>query len=457
MILNRPLTAAERKVSQRFNLLFNLVNGASYMCLGENVIILLAVHLSAPGTVVALIGSMIYIGYLALPLGAMRTARVGAAACQADFWVCRNFAALAIASSVFLYGASPALAWGVIVGGSFLFYACRAAGCVLSMPLTGDIASREEMPVYLGLCSKFFYGSGVVAIVAIAALTHYIESVWTLFGVIVFGAMCGFASSHFVRGINESGAVKEAAGMKLLPGMKAVFRSRDVRLLSVAWFGLNLTFVMLTPISVFALKRGFGFGDTAVLACAIAQFAAGCLVSPFSGRIGKHLGPRFVLVASFALFLAVPLIWLIFPASADKPSLAATAIAIAMFAVIGVAQISTTNAATAYFLMICPDAKAQVPGTIAVQILASVGAGLCGSVAASGLLVVAERLAAHLGGFLQGPPGQFRAYFLLATPIFVLCWLLILRLRTVIHEFRAKYGMKAIEHILAQFLRPRHS
>lgn len=444
MILNRQLTAAERKASQRNHLTFSLINGASYMCLGENVVILLAVHLAAPSTVVAVIGAMIYIGFLALPLGVRWTARVGAAACQADFWICRNVAAIFIACSVFVASFSPPLAWGVIVAGSFVFYACRAAGCVLGMPLVGDITSREEVSVFLGANYKCFYGSGVVSVLVISLLTHYIEGVWTLFGVILFGALSGFASSHFVRGINESGAVKEAAGHKLLPGMKEVFRGLDVRLLCLAWFGLNLTLVMLAPISVLALRRGFGFSDTAVLICAIAQFAAGCLISPPSGRLCKHLGPRLVLAVSFAFFLLVPPLWVFFPESgAAGPSVLAYVVAIAIFAIIGCAQISTNNAATAYFLLICPEARQQVPGTIAVQILASVGAGLFGTCAAPPLLLAAERIAGAMG--LEGASGQFRAYFLLAAPLFAICLLPILRLRTIINEFRAKYGVKALE------------
>ena len=452
MILNRQLTPEERRASQRNHLSFCLINGASYMCLGENVVILLAVHLAAPSTIVALIGSMMYIGYLALPLGVRRTARVGAAACQADFWICRNMAALLIAASAVVARFSPPVAWGMIVVGSFLFYACRAAGCVLGMPLIGDIASREEVSVFIGANNRYFYGSGVAAIVAVAAMTHFCEGVWTLVGVIVFGAMCGFTSSHFIRGINESGAVREAAGRRLLPGMIEVFRSADIRRLSLAWFGLNLTFVMLAPISVLALRRGFGFSDTAVLVCAVAQFAAGCLISPLSGRLGKHLGPRFVLAAFFALFIVATLGWCVFPPCDGSPSFAGYAAALLLFAVIGVAQIATANAATAYFLMICPDARAQVPGTIAVQILASVGAGLCGSAFASGLLLLADRIVAHFGGRF----GQFRIYFMLAAPIFALCWFQVLRLRTVIHDFRRKYGAKAVERAITFGLHHRH-
>ena len=43
MIFNRPLTFEEKKSSRHNYSLYNIVNGASYMCLGETVLILLAV------------------------------------------------------------------------------------------------------------------------------------------------------------------------------------------------------------------------------------------------------------------------------------------------------------------------------------------------------------------------------------------------------------------------------
>ena len=79
MILGRPLSAAERRRSQRLYCAFNFVNGMSYMCLGESVLVLFAAQLGAPNAVVALLGAMQYIGYAMLPLGVRRTARRGAA------------------------------------------------------------------------------------------------------------------------------------------------------------------------------------------------------------------------------------------------------------------------------------------------------------------------------------------------------------------------------------------
>ena len=99
MICNRPLTAGEMKSSQRNYLLYNGVNGASYMCLGETVLILFAVKLHSPDYVIAILGGMIYFGFLLLPLGKIMTARGGAARTQADCWVYRNIAALIVAAA----------------------------------------------------------------------------------------------------------------------------------------------------------------------------------------------------------------------------------------------------------------------------------------------------------------------------------------------------------------------
>lgn len=456
MIVGRQLTPAERRASQRNYGLFNLVNGFSYMCLGDNVVILLCVHLAAPNSVVAVIGSMMYLGFLALPLGVRRTAKVGAAACQADFWICRNIAALLIATSVLVAKLSPPVAWGVVLTGSFLFYACRAAGCVLGMPLIGDITTQEEAAVLNGVSNRNFYGSGVVTIIAIALLTHWCESVWTLVAVIVFGAVCGILASGFARRIRETGAVRDAARLDLYKGMRESFRSRDVRMLSAAWFAINLSFALIAPMSALTLRRGCGLGDTAVLLSAVVLSAAGCLVSPLSGRLSKHLGPRAVLAWSFSAYIVVTLLWCLFPAS-PSPGLAFYALVALIFAIIGAGTLCLSNAATGYFIMICPDAKAQVPGSIAVQIVSSVCAGVGGATLASGMISLAKRMAPHLGDAFAGDFGVFRLYFIMILPVVALCWLQIVRLRTVIHEFRRKYGLKAVEHVmgLALHLRPR--
>ena len=119
MIRKQPLTPEQKQISQRNYNFFSAVNGASYMCLGETVIILFAVKLHAPNILIAVIGAMMYLGFLLLPLGVIRTGQVGAAQSQADFWVCRNIAALLVAASAFLVLVYPPLAMGGASAGEF--------------------------------------------------------------------------------------------------------------------------------------------------------------------------------------------------------------------------------------------------------------------------------------------------------------------------------------------------
>ena len=167
MILGRTLTAAERRDSQLRYDAFNFGNGLSYMCLGESVLVLFAAQLGAPNAVVALLGALQYLGYAMLPLGVRRTARRGAAASQADFWIARNAAALVTASAALAWPVSPAAAWALLLVGALLFYGCRAAGCVLSTPLLGDVSTPEEAPGVIGVTQALFNVSGVATLAAI--------------------------------------------------------------------------------------------------------------------------------------------------------------------------------------------------------------------------------------------------------------------------------------------------
>ena len=68
MICKGPLTPAQLASSQHNYHIFSLINGLSYMCLGETVLILLAVRLGCPDYIVSTLGAMIYFGFLLLPL-----------------------------------------------------------------------------------------------------------------------------------------------------------------------------------------------------------------------------------------------------------------------------------------------------------------------------------------------------------------------------------------------------
>ena len=99
MIYSGPLTAAQRRKTQKNYRIFCLFNGFSYMCLGETIVVLFAIKLNAPNGMVAALGAVIYFAFFMLPVGKFVAARVGAARSQAVFWTIRNFVAVGVAAS----------------------------------------------------------------------------------------------------------------------------------------------------------------------------------------------------------------------------------------------------------------------------------------------------------------------------------------------------------------------
>ena len=417
MILGRPLTAEERRISQRLYGAFSLGNGMSYMCLGENLLVLFAAHLGAPNAAIALLGAMQFVGYAMLPLGVRHTARRGAATSQADFWLARNAAALLTASAALVWRFSQPMSWIVVLAGAFLFYGFRAAGGVLFTPLMGDVSTEDEAPGVIGWTTALFNSSAVATLAVVTAATRRWHGLNALATIIVVGALLGTASSFFLRGMRETGALRDAARAPLWRGMLAAMRDGGLRRLTGAWFLLNLSTIMLVPVSTLALKRGCGFGDSAALLCACSQFAGGIASSFACGALCRRFGPKRALVAGVAGCAAVSAAWTLFPAG-TRPG-TATASGAAIFFLLGAFFYLIYNAVNSQFLLSCPDKKAQVPASIAVNLAAGMCAGVAGSALGAWLVSRAAAWAQATGmAVFSGAIGPFRLYFLLLLPLF---------------------------------------
>lgn len=445
MTLGRPLDAEERRVSQRNYGRFCLVNGASYMCLGENVLVLFAAQLGAPNAVVSLLGAMLYVGYVMVPLGVRRTAKRGAAVSQADFWVARNIAALFTASAAAVAAFSPPASWAMLILGAFVFYGCRDAGCVLATPLLGDISTQEEAPDLIGSAQAKFNVSAVVVLAAITAATTRWSGRGALAAIIVVGAFLGVASSTFLRGVRETGKVMESAREPLVPGMREAVGNRDLRLLSVAWGLANCGIMLLIPISMLALKRGCGFSDSRALVCSCVQFLSGCFFSVASGPLCRRFGPRRVLLATTAAMPFVPAFWFFAPSGGT----AALAGGIVLFAWLGALNVLVGNVPQSYFLLACPDKRKQVAASVAVCLAYGAAAGVFSSVLGSWLVSGSASWSSGLGAAFAGSLGPFRLYFLLVLPVIAAAIVSAFRLRTLVYAYKEAHGESGLRTAIA--------
>lgn len=440
MIYDRPLTDEQRRVSQLNYNLFNIVNGASYMCLGETVIILFAVKLHAPNVIVAVIGSMLFLGFLLLPLGVVRTAQVGAARSQADFWVCRNVAALLVAVSALILPLSQCLAWGLLLLGSFLFYGFRAAGVVMSQPLIGDITNNMDRARLIARSTGLFYVSGLVAMVTISLILGHYDSLWVLVGIIVAGACCGVTASTFVRKIDETSAIRRSAQAPLFPQLKTAFFDSTLRRQICAGFMVNLAIIMMAPIAILTMKRGYGVSDTQAILFSIVQFASSIAATQISGKITEKIGPRKVAIYSYMLIFPICLFWLFAPAAVS--SVWIWGLFALPFILIGAMMVSAQNAMVHYFLMAVPKER-QVASSMFISVVTGAAAGVTGMFVAGGLLKLAER-------FLGSGLPMYRAYFVAAGVLFLAGLTQVVRLVPVIDAFLQEHGMEKTRSVIRE-------
>ena len=371
MIFPQPLTAEQRQTSQLNYNRYCLVNGASYMCLGETVVVLFATKLEASNTVIAVIGAMLFLGFLMLPLGVLRTRQVGAAQTQADFWVCRNCAAVMVASSALIAPYSKHLAVAWLLFNCFLFYGCRAAGLVMAQPLIGDITTNDDRAKLLGESNAHFYVAAVCSLVTVSVILQRPQP--------------------------------------QLPLLRLAIH--DSCILKQIWGGiaLNLGSIMLAAMSVATLKRGYHVSDTHAIIFSTVQFAAAIVGSKLTAPVAQRFGAKSLMIFAYLFVFPVCLFWLAMPQTFAAPWL--KIFLFVPFFLIGAYAALSNSAIVFYFLQTVPK-EHQVIGSMFIHVTTGVSASLIGMLASGAIIRVCEH-------FYGDGVAVFKAYFA-ATFVFLL-------------------------------------
>ena len=417
MIYPGPLNREQRLKTQKNYCYFSLINGLSYMCLGETIIVLFAIKLNAPNSMVAALSALIYFAFCMLPVGKYVAGKVGAARGQAIFWTLRNIAALGVAASAFTaYCGYNTLALVQIFLCAVLFYGLRAAGVVMSQPFIGDMATESERPQLLGTSTALFYIGSVLSLLVIWGVLNLHESTWVLTVIITVGACLGVTSTHFIRQMDESPAMIRAARKKLLPEMRKVMQINELRKLLFAMFTTTLSLMMLGAVSMLSVKRGYGISDTAALYFSLVQFLSCSGISFLSGKLVKRIGAQKTIFASFGTMLAVSLLWMAAPAKMSY--IYCTLI----FITGGSAHVVCTNALTAYYLQVTP-APLRVAASMVTSVVTSVLAGLTGMVLSSTIFKIIDKVGAE-----WEPLNRFKVYFAVALSLLLVLSTVVWRL-----------------------------
>ncbi|OQA86949.1 MAG: Major Facilitator Superfamily protein [Lentisphaerae bacterium ADurb.Bin242] len=409
MILNGPVPPERQHQSQKNYKIFGLINGFSYTCLGETVIILLAVQLGCKNYVISTLGAMLYFGFLLLPLGKTMSAKVGAVRCQVYFWILRNIAALLVAASVPLYlYASEELAIAFMLCGSFLFYGARAAGIVVIQPLFGEITNRGDRSQFFAHVSAISYAAGFLTLAGIMFLLYWTHnSLWSLTGIVVAGSVAGIFSSRFLARLDETGEIIKFARKPIGDEFTKLWHNEVFRNMLFAGWIINLAVIMLIPISVLALKRGYGVSDTLALAYTMVNLGSMVLFSFLISRPIRMIGPRNFMILAYSVLLLTGCMWAFAPDQMNWVHISL------VFLLNGACFISLINAMNVYFLEMIPDTR-RVTASILVAVISGAGAGIVGMLCSGFLLELLHRHSVESG---SDAVTLYRHYFSSATAL----------------------------------------
>ncbi len=422
MICAAQLSREQKTRSQRLFLKFCLLNGFSYMCLGDTVMILFAVKINCSDELIAILGALVYFGFLMMPFGKIVTARVGAAQSQAIFWILRNASALLVASaSVFTVSGFHGIAMTALLAGAFLFYGFRAAGTVMSTPLVGEITTPEDRNRFLANTASAFHITCLAALLLISGILRVSQSLWILTGVIFVGSMLGITASQLFRRIDEGPGIRESARKPIGRELGRAWRNPGFRSYLPAVFAINTATILLAPISILTLKRGCGVDDTGALLFSLIQFGSAIIMSQFAGKLAEKTGERRIIVIGYLFLINLAWFWIFMP-EPYSPWLAGIP-----FFLIGSCSVAINNAGSFYFLRSLP-VRTQVTASMLASLITGALAGIAGMAVATGTMYLAKILTQEAVSTYT----LYRVYFLLAFIMIILLTLYpVLRLKKI--------------------------
>lgn len=409
MICIGPLTPSQKARSIKGIYYFNMANGFSYMCLGETIILLLAMEIGANDIVVTILGSMLNLGFTLLPLGRYFTARWGAAKTQSICWVLRNVAAVCCASSaLWFYLGIPYLPLITLVLSAYAFYGLRAAGVVMTVPLLGELTTEQDRGTVIGKAGSYFYIFCFAALLLlIIPILTFKPHLWTLTGLIIFGSVLGVFASRFMLMVDETEVLRDSAKKPIWSEMRIALKNKPFMKLVLVNFVNNVFLILMLPISVAIIKRVYELSDSAALWFALCQFAASAVFSNFAGILSRKYGPRQVMFVFYLALVLLSILWI------NMPNKFTTILLIIAFITNGACNTALPNCTQHYFLHVVPKEN-SVAASILQAVLTGAAGGLVGM--ALGWCMIKYSNTQFAAYTLDSYKLYFKLYLLLSLP-----------------------------------------
>lgn len=379
-MLERALTASERKKAWRRIEGFGLLNGFSFAILGENILVLYALKAGVSEPMAAVLGTFLFLSMPFMLIGKQLLKRVGAARTQGTGWLVRNGFGMLMAAAPFatVLGAA-ALTPVLIVVGAFGFYASRSMGAIGFRPLIGEVTNDRDRGRLMGRFGLTVNVSYMVALIAFALTMRWRDDVAAFQGLIFAGSLAGLASAGFLMSVPEGPGPAKSAAQPLRDSLRQVFRSSLLKRMLLGQMSCWGAVALVLPVSIVALKRGYGISEFHAILFVLIQIAGGLLVSLAGAVLTDRIGPRpvvglgaFGMLASALLWTAAPVAFVVF-------------YPLCIFLLLGVSK-GAIDLGLTHYIISATDEKDRVGVGMIVMVVGGATAGFVGAVVSGGTL-----------------------------------------------------------------------
>lgn len=305
----RPKSRLERYRSSF--LVFNVLNGFSFMLLSGNIPALFALDLGATGTYIGLLGSLNFVTFVFMPLGRYAIRHRPIIKVFGWSWMLRYWGMIpALAAPLMARAGMPAGGLILLMVGSLIFNIFRGIGLIGNNPLLGVLAGEHERGAFLSNVQIAGSSSAIVT----SAATMFILGIWSgdlLYGALMgIGILSGCIGSAILLGMPEPEGYRPPAGSSFIAIVKEAWADPRLRRFFLVFAPLSFSAGTARTFIVTHARVLYNQNAGLVMAYSVAfnlgSVAVGYLSRKLMDRLGsKPLYVVFTAVAALAMIPAV--------------------------------------------------------------------------------------------------------------------------------------------------------
>lgn len=338
MVVDRVLTAQERRKSQMVMRDHSILSSLAGGCGSEALLVLTALTLGVSNTWVSACGSFTYFSYAFLPFGILVTARLGVEKSIGLF--------LTMTAGIYLVIAGMALS---VSGGCLLIFLwvmlhiLRSCSASMMFPLQKNITTDEERP---GMFARN-NAAGMITGLGTALLVAWLLSLFPANPLIpiLFTGSCIFylCVCGNIRRIIIPASLKRMANHKLLTQALIAWRVPHIRHQVYVGCAMNLFLALMLQINVLTLKNAYHAADSMIVLLGAIQTVSSVATLAVYKKVTLRFG------AANVLLWICPAIWLFFAYWLFAPQEMTLVTAMPPFILLGMIHIAISTGLGNYF------------------------------------------------------------------------------------------------------------